>query len=104
MDGALIATARCTYLDNRFPLRARPEQPIATEGNLTVHVIGDLVVDWDQHPVQIGTTGIGKIVSTVERDIQIVLRVGLQNEFRGGPCAKVVGSGEADGAAVCAFL
>ena len=67
-------------------------------------MIRGLMINRDQHPVQIRSARIGEIVGTVERDVQVVLCVGFQDKFRGGPSAKVVGPGEADGAAVCAFL
>ena len=66
--------------------RVSVDKHMATE---PVRRIGRLVVDRDDHAVQVGTSGIGEVVGAVEGDVEIVLRVRRHDQLRCRPAAEI---------------
>ena len=73
-----------------------PNQTVATDGELAVHVVGGVMVGLYQHAVQIVSTRIGKVIAAVEREVGLVLTIWKEEELGSGPVVEVLGPGQPD--------
>ena len=73
IDHGRVGRTWITHRNNRLALRPLPNQTVATDGELAVHVVGGVMVGLYQHAVQIVSTRIGEVVAAVEREVGLIL-------------------------------